>query len=55
VYAASGSALERLREKFLANFQNEISTEPEIPRPEWPAAIRQRVAEQRVNNARAFK
>jgi nitroreductase len=54
VFVAAGAPLEKLRQRFMENFNNNVSTEPEIPRPVWPPEISERVAELAAGRMRAL-
>ncbi len=40
IYVATGQVLERLRQAYLKNFQEEVAAHPDLPRPQsWPLAL----------------
>ncbi|GAB6170867.1 nitroreductase [Paradesulfitobacterium aromaticivorans] len=46
VYIATGAPLTKVREQFLANYENGTTSSPDLPRPEdWPPALKQRMSE----------
>lgn len=43
IYAATGEVLERLRQSYLKNLQEDVSGHPDLPRPpSWPLALQKR-------------
>ena len=54
VFVAAGEPLKKLRQRFMENFNKNVSTEPEIPRPVWPPEISERVAELAASRMRAL-
>jgi nitroreductase len=43
IYVATGEVLERLRQAYLKNFQEEMAAHPDLPRPQsWPLALQSR-------------
>jgi len=43
IYVASGEVLERLRQAYLKNLQEEVAGHPDLPRPQsWPLALQKR-------------
>ena len=43
IYVATGEVLERLRQAYLKNLQEEVAGHPDLPRPQsWPIALQKR-------------
>lgn len=43
IYVATGEVLERLRQAYLKNLQEEVAPHPDLPRPQsWPPALQKR-------------